>query len=1016
MSKSQVGSCLILISVLLLGCHLSAAQTWTADNGNGTYSNPLFYDEFADPDIIRVGDDFYLVGSSMHVMPGLAVLHSRDLVNWDFESYALDKLDLGPEYRLEDGQDVYGQGIWAPSFRYHNGTFYIFANVNGKTTQMLRSTSPRGPWTRTPMKRSFHDLSVLFDDDDKVYVVWGYRDINIAQLDSDLTDIVPGSERLLITKEQGMGEGLHLYKIKGKYFLTSAWYLEVMRLPVARADSLAGPWEVNQNINRGEQFGKVLGWRLGSFRPSLTTKPPYEVLPPDPSAIGRMAIHQGGIVDTPIGEWWGITMGEENAIGRTSALSPITWQDDWPYFGLPGNFGRTPRIWVKLNTGTTEQPRAPYVRSDDFSKPQLQPIWQWNHVPVDSQWSLTERPGFLRLHALPAKSLWDARNTLTQRSIGPHSIPTAVMETAGLKAGDIAGFALLIQPDAWIGVEKDGNGTTLVQHDGQTMSDQRVPLSAPRVWLRADCEYSTQLAQFSYSTDGKVFHDIGEPFRMLIIGWTFQGVRYALFSFHRGEGEAGYADFDSIEVKEPLPRGITRPIPYGKQVEIHTDAHEPTFVLAGTDNSVIARANEPTAFTVVDRNLGRVALQTGGRFVSVRNDGAISLSSGTPNTAETFQWIETYKGELTLMSLKTNRYLRVDFSSGGLRADSPGPEPNGPEGVRFDWRTASDMKAARPVALETQSSAPSAMGVSARWLPVNTTGRFHPREEASFVKCGDRLYLLGGRGILPLDIYDPKTRSWSVGAPPPIEVHHFQAVAWQGRIYIAGAMTGNYPVETPLGNILIYDPSKDSWSTGEPIPAARRRASAGVVIHDEKLYLAGGIKNGHTDGWVNWFDSYDFATKKWTELPDAPRARDHFEAAVIEGKLYAAGGRRSSAVTNQVFDLTIPEVDVFDFSKGNWSTLPSKSNLPTPRAGASAVAVGPDLIIVGGESMLQSAAHTEVEAFDTIRQEWHALPTLSEGRHGTGTVYMDGSLYTCAGAGKRGGSPLVTSLESSRFP
>jgi beta-xylosidase len=669
-------------------CKKGSAQTWTADNGNGTYSNPLFYDEFADPDVIRVGSDFYLVGSSMHAMPGLAVLHSRDLVNWEFESYALDKLDLGPEYRLEDGKDVYGQGIWAPSLRYHDGTFYIFANVNGKTTQMFRSQSPRGPWTRTPMKRSFHDLSVLFDDDGKVYVVWGYQDIHIAQLDDDMTDIVPDSERLLIGKDQGMGEGLHLYKIKGKYFLTSAWYLDIMRLPVARADSLAGPWEVNQSINRGEQFGQVLGWRLSTFRPPLTTTPPYQVSPPDPSAIGRMALHQGGIVDTPTGEWWGITMGEENAVGRVSALSPITWQDGWPYFGLPGNFGRTPRIWVKPNTGVTEPSHAPYVRRDDFSKPQLQPVWQWNHVPVNGKWSLTERPGFLRLHALPAKSLWDARNTLTQRAVGPHSIPTAVMETAGLRPGDVAGFALLIQPDGWIGVEKHGAGATLVQHDGQTMRDQRVPLRGSRVWLRADCEYTSQLAQFSYSTDGKEFHNIGEPFRMLFIGWTFQGVRYALFSFHRGEGEAGFADFDSIDVKEPNPHALTRPIPCGQQIQLTTHGHEPAFGIAESGDSVHGQPNDATAFTVVDQKLGRVALRSRNGFLSVGADGTVSLTHGEPGPAETFQWIETFTGELTLMSLKTNRYLRVDFSSGALRADSPGPEPNGPEGIRFDWNLA----------------------------------------------------------------------------------------------------------------------------------------------------------------------------------------------------------------------------------------------------------------------------------------------------------------------------------------
>ena len=150
-----------------------AAQTWIAENGNGTFTNPLFFDEFSDPDLIRVGADFYLTGTTMHSMPGLPVLHSRDLVNWTFLSYAIDKLDLGPSFRLEGGRNEYGRGIWAPCFRYHKGTFYIFSNVNGQTTQLFRATNPKGPWTRTPMKRSMHDLSVLFDDDGNTYVVWG---------------------------------------------------------------------------------------------------------------------------------------------------------------------------------------------------------------------------------------------------------------------------------------------------------------------------------------------------------------------------------------------------------------------------------------------------------------------------------------------------------------------------------------------------------------------------------------------------------------------------------------------------------------------------------------------------------------------------------------------------------------------------------------------------------------------------------------------------------------------------
>jgi xylan 1,4-beta-xylosidase len=683
--KSRVlgGGWAILLAVA--ACRLLPAQTWTADNGNGTYSNPLFFDEFADPDVIRVGGDFYLTGSSMHAMPGLPLLHSRDLVNWEFESYALDKLDLGPGYRLEDGKSIYGEGIWAPCLRYHNGTFYIFANVNNQMTQMFRATSPRGPWTRTPMKRSFHDLSVLFDDDGKVYVVWGYQDIRIAQLTADLTDAVPGSERPLIGKELGMGEGLHFYKIRGKYFLTSAWYNDIMRLPVARADRLTGPWESNQNIHRGEQFGQMLGWKLTDFRPPFSTKPPYKTSPPDPTSIGRMALHQGGFVDTPGGEWWGITMGEQNAIGRTTSLSPITWSDGWPYFGLPGNFGRTPRIWVKPDVQTPASPHAPYQRSDSFAMSKLQPVWQWNHAPVDSAWSLTERPGYLRLHALPSESLWQARNTLTQRAIGPRSIATVALDTAGLKPGDLAGFALLIHPEAWLGVEKSGNGISVIVHDGQTMHDERVAVSAATVWLRADCEYNSQLARFSFSTDGKSFRELGQPFRMLFIGMTFQGVRYSLFSFHRGPETGGFADFANFQLTEPTPHAISRAIPYGDSIRLAAHAHEPAAAITADGTSLRVQPNRSAAFTVVDRNLGRVALRTGDAYVSVAPDGTVSLRAGAPGRAETFQWIETFTGELILMSLETNRYLRADFGDGSLHADSPGPEPDGPAGVRFDW-------------------------------------------------------------------------------------------------------------------------------------------------------------------------------------------------------------------------------------------------------------------------------------------------------------------------------------------
>ena len=671
---------------------LCAGQTWTSDNRNGTYTNPLFFDEFSDPDMIRVGRDFYLTGTTMHSMPGLPILHSRDLVNWDFVTYALDRLDLGPAFRLEDGRGVYGQGIWAPAFRYHNSTFYIFSNVNGQTTQLFRATRPSGPWTRTPMKRSLHDLSVLFDDDGKAYVVWGYRGIRLARLTDDLTDIVPGSEKEIIPPTAGMGEGLHLYKINGKYYLTSAWFLGEMRMPTARADSLSGPWEVNQNVSRGEDFGFAQGYRIAPVPRGGLLRAPFKITPPNPNAAGRLAIHQGGIVDTPTGEWWGFSMMDANSIGRLTCLSPVTWKDGWPYFGLPGNLGRTPRTWVKPKTGSRDSVRAPYRRDDDFSATHLQAVWQWNHVPVEGKWSLTERPGFLRLRAMPAESLWSARNTLTQRAVGPRSIPTVILETEGMKPGDVAGLALFNRPYAWLGLERGDTGSTLAFFDEQAGGGTRIPIETSRVWLRADCNFLKDAAQFSYSLDGKSFMNIGDPFTMAYGLITFQGIRYSLFSYStRTAGDSGYADFDSIQVNEPRPHGLARPIPHGRRIVLHVHGNEPALRIGNSDNSLVANQQVAVSFRVADLGRGRVAFQSNAGFVTVSSAGVVSLRRGRPGDAEAFQWMETFTGELTLMSLATHRYLRVDIATGALSADSPGPRPDGKDGVRFDW-TESESK------------------------------------------------------------------------------------------------------------------------------------------------------------------------------------------------------------------------------------------------------------------------------------------------------------------------------------
>ncbi|HEU5101353.1 MAG TPA: glycoside hydrolase 43 family protein [Roseiflexaceae bacterium] len=663
----------------------SQPPTWTADNGNGTFSNPLFYDEFSDPDLIRVGDDFYLTGTTMHAMPGLPILHSTDLVNWQFLGYAFDRLDLGPGFRLEGGQEIYGQGIWAPSFRYHNGTFYIFSNINQHNTQLFRANDPAGPWKRSELKRSFHDLSVLFDDDGKVCVIWGYAEINFAQLNDDLTEIIPGSERTIIARDSGMGEGVHFYKIDGRYYIFSAWFAGRMRMPCARADSPEGPYEVNPEISADEDFGLAEGNRL--------VKPwdgaAFELLPPDPSRVGRMSLHQGGIVDTPAGEWWGFSMMDYNSVGRLTCLSPITWQDGWPYFGLPGNLKRTPRIWVKPDTGRTGPPSAPYQRNDDFSGLALQPIWQWNHLPDDTKWSLSERPGFLRLYSLPAADLWRARNTLTQRAIGPISIPTAVLDASGMIAGDVAGLALLNAPYAWIGVRRQADRLLIEQFDQTTGATVGAPLQAQQVWLRAHCDFLTERASFSYSTDGHMFQRLGAEFVMIFQLKTFQGIRYSLFHYNIGGAPGGYADFDALTVDEPHPRGLMRPIPHGKTISLES-LSDGSVLIANEGRLSAIPAGDPLAggerarFMVVDRGLGRVALLARGAYVSAGRD-QVTLTTSDPTDAETFQWTETPYGDLMLLSLATQRHLRVDPQQGTVAANHPGPMPDRQDGSCFRW-------------------------------------------------------------------------------------------------------------------------------------------------------------------------------------------------------------------------------------------------------------------------------------------------------------------------------------------
>jgi xylan 1,4-beta-xylosidase len=677
---------------------VNTTRTWISDNGNGTFTNPVFYDEFSDPDLIRVGDDYYLTGTTMHTMPGLPVLHSRDLVNWEFLCYAINRLDLGPEFRLEDGKEIYGQGIWAPCFRYHNGTFYIFANVNKKKTQRFTATNPAGPWLHTEMNVSLHDLSVLFDNDGKVYVVWGYAEVHLAELNNDLTDIKPGTEQIIMPKGSGAGEGSHFYKIDGKYFITMANWDPVCYQVCARATSPYGPYEIAP-ISVQENFGIGTGWRI----PYSSEHKRFELVPPPGNYVGCTTLHQGGIVQTQTGEWWALSMMDHNSVGRLTCLSPVTWTNGWPIMGLPGNLTRTPSTWAKPRTGFTSMRQAPYERSDDFSGPLLKPVWQWNHAPVVKNWALDARPGYLSLKSLPAEDFWHARNSLTQRAIGPECTATTELDGTGLTNGDVAGLALLNFPYSWIGLARDGGAFELRQFDQRTNEFQRTKTDATRIWLRVHCNFDTELAEFSYSTDGKHFAPLGAEFIMAYQLKTFQGVRFALFNYNVKGAEGGTAAFDRFNVDEPRPSGLTKPIPYGETVTFMNLADSTVLVnwnniLRPVPMSHLLAKGAAARFKVIDKGIGRIALQSelGGGFVSVTGNGQMSevrIQGDDAGDASVFQWQDMMRGDVMLLSLKTHRYLFVDPHAGSLcSADCRGPRPDRKDGSCYAWTKAGGQK------------------------------------------------------------------------------------------------------------------------------------------------------------------------------------------------------------------------------------------------------------------------------------------------------------------------------------
>ena len=689
----------LILLLTLMSTALMQAQmiSWTADNGNGTYTNPLFYDEFSDPDILRVGDDYYLAGTTMHSVPGLVILHSRDLVNWENVSYCFERFDFDDDaFSLRNHQEIYGQGIWAPCIRYANDQFYIFSNINGKGLQCYTSKDIHGPWKHHNMQGNIYDLGVLFDDDGKIYAIHKYGEVHCTELKPDMSGPVEGSDRVIIPEGNGIGEGHHMYKIKGMYYLISTDYSPNGRTLCSRSKSIWGPYETI-TITADETFGyhaapitvvpRSEQYRIGS------DGTPFGIPQTNVDATACTNIHQGGIVETQNGDWYALLMMDFHSIGRTVTLAPITWKDGWPMIGLEGNLGRAPRTWLKPNIpgATTIKPHAPYDRNDDFNGKSLNRVWQWNHNPDDRMWNL--KNGRLRLHSQPAEQLMWARNSLTQRVIGPQSVTTVELYAKGMKDGDVAGLGNINVPCSWIGLVKQGKLLTLRSFEQTTNDTIDIPLDAfsGKLWLRCIGDYDNDQMQYAYSLDGEHFQTLG---RMMPLSYqliTFQGSRHALFAFNVKGQQGGYAEFDNFTVYEPKA-DRSQNIPLDKPVRIRNVATGrpmialPHGLLYDTDES---NHSPQTRFRVIDRGQGQVILQCeDGRYVFVSGygiPGDVRLTTDA-SKAEVFMWQDYLDHQFMLMSMRNHRYIGKSPTTGSpYSMDFSGSDPARRNGAVFFW-------------------------------------------------------------------------------------------------------------------------------------------------------------------------------------------------------------------------------------------------------------------------------------------------------------------------------------------
>jgi len=494
------------------------------------YINPPIHADYPDPDIIRVGNDFYFTTTTFIDVPGLTVLHSQDLVHWEIVTHLIPQLTGSPNYNITNGVQNYGNGVFASSIRYYNGTFYVVDQPNGQpNATIFYSTNIYGPWQSNVLNMGAFDPGLFIETNGAGYIVTagGWQsNTTILTLNSTFSSVVASTS---FANSLGL-EGSHVVKVGSYYYIFNS-QPATGNFYVSRATSIFGPYTFMYSMNN--------------------------------NAGG----HQGAIVDMPDGSYYGFVMKDSGTIGRVTYISPIFWTNGWPVFGTANAPGEVPATAPMPVVGA---PTYSIPASDDFSSPTLGLQWQFNHNPDNTRWSLTARPGFLRLYPTGATNFWYARNTLIQKGQGPSSAAEVKMDLSHLQPGDNCGLGALGKTSGTISVtcNSPGNYTlsqnVIVSLDStknnlSTTTVATAPYTNTTIFLRLGMDFIQSKAAVLYSADGRNWTQLGNQFN-IAYDWltgTFQGEQFALFCYNPQPG-TGYLDVDWFRFAPPgFIAGIT---------------------------------------------------------------------------------------------------------------------------------------------------------------------------------------------------------------------------------------------------------------------------------------------------------------------------------------------------------------------------------------------------------------------------------------------------------------------------